>query len=199
MDKKIINIYTLILVLLVLHISLAYNVHNEGKTFYDNRIKDGKTNQKVYDIGMKYIPDMSENKILENIANWIVVILILVFRNVKLLIKFIKLILIIIMIRHIFTTLTILPKDKNCKDDKFDTSNLIFGHCYDKIFSGHYASVLLIFLIAYDMKLLTNIGFMIANLVIYAILLIALRFHYTIDIAVSIIVTTFVFVSLKDI
>jgi hypothetical protein len=191
-----INIYTQIMLILV-HMFLTYNVHEQGKRYYDNRIKKGKVIPKVYDIGMKYIPDLSEKKILEHIVNGIALILPLVFGR-KVFVIYIQMSIYMYFIRHIFNTMTILPKDKKCKDDSFGWSNYIFGHCYDKIFSGHFASVLLVLLIAYDQKLITSRWISYIFITIYAILLIAIRYHYTVDIAVSVVVTLLIYNNLKD-
>jgi hypothetical protein len=191
-----INIYTP-MILIIIHMFLAYNVHEQGKKYYDNRIKNRKIIPKVYDIGMKYIPDLSQEKILENIVNMIALILPFMFGS-KVLIIYIQLSIYMYFIRHIFNMMTILPKDKKCKDDSFGLINYIFGHCYDKIFSGHFASACLVVLIAYDQKIIRNTWIWYIFLTMYAISLIAIRYHYTVDIAVSIVVTLLIYINLKD-
>ena len=191
-----INIYTLV-ILIIVHMFLVYNVHEQGKKYYENRIKKGKITPKVYDIGMKYIPDLSQNRALEYIINGIALTLPFVFGS-KVLIPYIQLSIYMYLIRHIFNMLTILPKHKKCNDEKFDWGNYIFGHCYDKIFSGHFASVLLVFLIAQDTNLLKNTWISYILLVLYGISLVAVRYHYTVDIAVSIVVTLLLYNTLKE-
>jgi hypothetical protein len=191
MNKLIISIISLFFV----NVLLTWNVHYQGKKFYDDRITNGKVTPKVYDIGMKYIPDISSNikiiYLIDTISILIPLTIYLINKGVFL--RFLSANLYIYTIRLIFLNLTILPKDKSCDDNLFNINNMIFGHCYDKIFSGHFATVFLgsLYLIKY--KYINNL-FLIAFLnVIYAILIIATRSHYTVDIAVSIFVTYCIF------
>ena len=192
MIKKII----ISLFLLIIHIFLTYNVYIEGKTFYDNRINKNKHIPKVYDIGFKYIPDLSSYKylkILVNILPGILQAISLLFFNHNVILTFFELNFYINMIRYIFTSLTILPKMYNCDDSKFTIKNIISGHCYDKHFSGNFASIMILILIAHNMNELPNIYLSYLFLIIYGIMIIAVRFHYTIDIAVAILVSIIVY------
>lgn len=183
-----------ILFLLIFNIILSYNVHYQGKTFYDSRIQQGKVTPKVYDIGMKYIPDYSDNDMLAFITNAIPVILpIIMLYKTPYLLKFYYILTYVFILRHIFLHLTILPKYKYCKDDSYTLENVFLGHCYDKIFSGHFAFMSLLALFLYKYNIYTNLWGLGAGLSIYAIFIIALRYHYTIDMAVSMLATYFVF------
>jgi hypothetical protein len=183
MNKTIISIILLFFV----NVLLTWNVHYQGKKFYDTRINDGKVTPKVYDIGMKYIPDISSNikiiYLIDTISILIPLTIYLINKGVFL--RFITVNLYIYTIRLVFLNLTILPKDKNCDDNSFNINNMFFGHCYDKIFSGHFAIVFLASLYLFKYRYINNILLIAFLNVVYAILIIATRSHYTVDIAVS--------------
>lgn len=185
-------------ILLILFSIISYNVHKQGKTFYDDRIKNGKITPKVFDIGMKIIPNLSSNKYLTFIANILPVVLpIVLLYNTPYLMKYYYIFGYIILIRYLFINLTILPKDKNCKDDEYTIENIILGHCYDKIFSGHFTMIYLLALFLYKYKIYTDLFYLGFGVISYGIMIISLRFHYTIDIAVAAVVTQLVFEYLK--
>lgn len=188
------NIVFILVFLLFFNFLLSYNVHLQGKQFYDGRIEQGKTTPKVYDIGMKYIPDYSDNEFLTFIANAIPVILpVIMLYKTSYLVKFYYVLTYIFILRHIFLHLTILPKYKNCKDDSYTLENVFVGHCYDKIFSGHFAIMALLAIFLYKYNIYPNVLVLNSGLLAYAILIISLRFHYSIDIAVAMLATYSVF------
>jgi len=193
------------IIIFIITALISYNVHLQGKKFYDDRIKAGKTAPKVFDIGMKYIPDMSENKLLSIIIDILPLILPIIFLyNTPYFSKYYYILIWIFLIRYIFINLTILPKYKKCKDDSYTIYNILFGHCYDKIFSGHFSSIYLFVLFVYTYKLnILNIHYneivLGIGLLLYGMSIIALRIHYTVDIAVALVVTQLVFLKLKDI
>lgn len=183
-----------LLFLFLFNIILSYNVHYQGKNFYDARIKQGKIIPKVYDIGMRYIPDYSKDNTLTSIANIIPCILpIITLYNTHYLLQFYYVLTYVFILRHIFLNFTILPKYKNCKDESYTLENVFLGHCYDKIFSGHFAIVSLLALFLYKYNIFTNLWVLGSALLAYATLIISLRFHYSIDIVVAMLATFSVF------
>lgn len=177
----ILSIFILASSLLCLH---------EGRKFYTERQEKGKTTPKVYDIGHKFLPDLSEVQPLHIVSDIMCLLPILlppVGRT-----KFFKYFLVIMAIRAVFILATILPKDKKCKDE-ITIMTFVTGHCYDKVFSGHFASVLL-FSLLYNMKMDKVIMLNTFN----AFLILSTRRHYTVDILVSLFVTLFVYQNLKQ-
>ena len=137
--------YKLVILLIIIYMNFYTN--KQGSKFYNNRLHNKKTNQKIYDIGHKYLPNYSKNKFLHIIHDYttIIIYLYLIIFNKNLLLDYVYLSLIIKLIRSFTIPITILPKDKNCKEENtFKT--LINGSCYDKIFSGHF-SLFLLFII----------------------------------------------------
>lgn len=85
---------------------------------------------------------------------------------------------------------TILPKDKECNPaDYAGLKQLVLGHCYDKIYSGHFATATLfgiLLLRVYPKQV--SLWMVSLALVLYALLILATRAHYTIDLLVSVFV-----------
>lgn len=168
-----------------------YTAHYQGSNFYNNRIKKQKTRPMIYDISCKYLPNLSSSKVLEYSAHFIAFILPFAFgaavRN-----EYFSYIPILFLIRSLFISITILPKEKHCDDSKFSLSNLFFGHCYDKIFSGHFVTMNLISLILLSKNQINIITFFFMN-IIYAFVILLLRFHYTIDLIVGFLITLLIY------
>lgn len=173
------------------NVFFQYMVHEQGSNFYNDRIQKQKTRPKVYDIGAKYLPNLSNNQNLEYLAHGLAFIFPFIFGSVVRN-EYFNYIPILFLIRSLFISITILPKEKQCDDSKFKLSNLFFGHCYDKIFSGHYVTICLVSLILMNNKMINILTFIIINLS-YAILILSLRFHYTIDLVVAFFVTLVVY------
>lgn len=171
----------LAIILIVIHILFVYNAHNNGKTFYDDRQKNNKTKPKIFDIGYKYLPDYSQIKNID------IIILVFIFFplifHTSSIEEFLTYTSLSNMFRYITINTTILPKDKNCDDTNFNIVNLINGHCYDKIYSGHYASATTISMILYNNNV--SLYYILPYNLISALLLISSRSHYTIDIIIG--------------
>jgi hypothetical protein len=80
---------------------------------------------------------------------------------------------VIIAVRTVFKIVT---RHKNCDDSLH----------YDKIFSGHFSYVFLISIILYKHGIFTNVPLLALFNTLYALLIIAMRSHYTVDILVAI-------------
>lgn len=170
---------------IVLHIIFTRLVHCNGKQFYDSR-DDKCPSPKVYDVGHKYTPDLS----LVPVANHINDMIAFIPYVSSLFLRqwaFFSYMAVLVAVRWVTTSVTILPRHKTCNDNELTWKNYITGHCYDKIFSAHFASTILF---AYILMRTTSIGLPIISFVCicHAWLIIALRTHYTIDIVMSLIV-----------
>lgn len=159
---------------------------------------DNKMNCKVplYDIIHSITPDLNQYEYLINVIILILFIYVVVFeRKYFEWYTFIYIFLIIILLRSVISVVTILPSSHpSCTNGSNGMNFLSYftGGCNDKIFSGHMALLLLLLLLIKCQKWKKIlIG------VLYGILLIITRSHYTVDIIVSIIVTLFVYVSVK--
>lgn len=182
MDIKFFSI-----ILLIVYMALIYSVHNNGKTFYDNKIKhikqtkhidDYKHKYKIYDVGHKYFPNLSKVKNIELITNIILFFpLILEPDIIK---KLISHMIPIFLFRTITTNATVLPKSTNCDDDNFSFINFLNGHCYDKLFSGHFAVGIIISLLLNEKRY--NKQLLVLYNLINAFIIISSRQHYTADV-----------------
>lgn len=160
-------------------------VEDSGSSYYNDRIKNNKTTPKVYDILHRYLPDFHDYWYLHDIITLLMIIPI--FYKMEMVQEYIGLWMAIFLIRIVTTCSTILPKYKKCSEDC-----VIFGGCYDKLFSGHFSSVLLATLIYMDNKLITFPVALSMN-ILNAISILLVRSHYTVDIIMAFFVTMFVY------
>lgn len=166
------------------------NICNTTATdYYDNRIKAGKTNPKVFDILHKFLPDLTEFNIASEVINLLLLSPFFLYWNTEAIHEFTSFILVIFLLRSLMINITILPKHKKCFSKNLDLT----GGCYDKIFSGHFATGFLASLIFYKYNMVSNIPALVAMNTLNAIAILAVRNHYTIDIVVSIFVVIVVF------
>jgi hypothetical protein len=177
--------------IIALHFLMVYLVHMTGSKFYNNRIYHNKTNPKVFDIGEKYLLDLHNIKWVRYLVDFIAALSPLIF-GITVALEHARFMIIILAIRHIFTLVTILPKHKKCDDSRFGIREVFVGHCYDKIFSGHFSSLFLLCLILLKQGIV-SIPLVTVVLFIYGSLLICIRYHYTVDILVAFVVTLLVF------
>lgn len=169
---------TVIIIFIVIQLALVYTVYINGKKFYEERNKNTNIKYKIYDIGHKYLPNLSKIKNIEEITN-----LFLFFPFIlepQIITDFFSYILPIYMFRLLTTNATILPKASNCDDSTFGFFNFINGHCYDKLFSGHMATTSIITSLMYRKNYDAKFLFL-YNLII-SFLLVSSRQHYTADV-----------------
>jgi hypothetical protein len=159
------------LIVFFLNSLILYSCHKNASKFYNDRIEKHKTHPKLYDLGIRYTPDLSKNINLSLTLDIICLILPFLF-GYDILIEFLSLFIIITVIRWVFISVTILPKFKHCSDDKISFYNYVSGHCYDKVFSGHVSSVFLLSLILYNHRIVNFPILLLFNIIwIYLILL----------------------------
>lgn len=175
-----------IIFFIVIHSLVVYSVHFNGKTFYNNN------EIKIFDISHKYLSNLSNNDFAIYLNDIIAISAPFLFGR-EVFFEFIEYYPVILIIRCLMNYVTILPKNKHCKDDEFGIKNLIKGHCYDKIFSGHFTITLLVALIVYNNKIITNKLPILLYLLFHIILILATRSHYTIDVIVAFFVVTWVY------
>jgi hypothetical protein len=174
---------------LAILLCIIYIICIVSTTHLDNNIyKYYKTvdHPSVFDIGYKYLPNLSNYDFIANIILFVFIITLLCLP--KLWEDFLGYIISIIFLRIFFIHMTVLPKHRNCKLTK---QNYLFGGCYDKIFSGHFAILSLITILLLKYKYISFIATCIINFM-YLILLLLFRWHYTIDMVVAFLVTLIV-------
>lgn len=100
---------------------------------------------------------------------------------------------------------TLLPCLKSRYDEERSREdyilNYIIGHNYDKIFSGHTSFVILCMLITITNNLVSDLSkiVMIILGVIYSILIVLTRQHYTVDVVLAYMIVIPLYFSIKDI
>jgi len=185
----------IVILFIIINSYFSYLTHLNGTSFYDQRIKEKKIIPKVFDIGHKYLPNLTDNIHLLSIINFSAVLtpfIVHFLMGYDILPEFMYYFAIVYLIRIITINSTILPKQKMCMDE-FNFKSMFNGHCYDKIFSGHFASIFLLVLMVYKKNIFTNIPFLGIYLIINALSILMTRSHYTIDIIIASIVVMFVY------
>ena len=95
----------------------------------------------------------------------------------------------ILILRMFIIHITILPKDKKCDIKK---SSVLSGGCYDKVYSGHFSVVFICLLSLYMNKYINLFTFSSLS-IIFGLLIITSRSHYTIDIFVAFLIVVVVY------
>lgn len=177
--------FVIAVVATVVQFGISYLVHRNGSSYYKSRAESGKcVYPKVYDLGHRYLPDLSQNKA----ALWmsdIMAIVPLVVCYVLGLDTFYKVWLAVMVFRWLTMSATILPRNKHCDDSSYGVYNLFIGHCYDKVFSGHFAATFLFSLVLYHAGVVTHIPALALYNGMHAWIILATRSHYTIDLIVA--------------
>ena len=146
----------------------------------------------LFDIFYSILPDLHKySSIFNNIVPILGVISLYFYSNHKLTIEFLSKFVIIMLIRAVTIISTILPKHEKC-DQKIDITSLVVGGCYDKIFSGHTAFVLLLTLMYYREHII-NMPTLISINTLNILLILGTRSHYTVDVLLSIFVTSTIY------
>ena len=169
---------------------ISDKMENVADNYYDTREKNNKTTPKVYDISHKYLPNLHKYNNIHHIITIIFVLPILFDFNI--LQEFLGYFIVIFIIRSITILVTILPKYKECKYNGKTLFHGLFGGCYDKIFSGHFASVFLATLLYLKYNWI-NLPTLILINFINSIGILLSRSHYTIDLIVALFITLFIY------
>ena len=182
------KLYTIILIMLfmLIHIICTRFTYFTGIKHYEKDVY-------IYDLGHSMLPNFSKDKIILFLKDCISV-LVLCF-GFGVLTEFIEYFIVILVIRHLFTIVTVLPKtvlDPNSKP-WFQYYYYVKGHCYDKIFSGHFAISVLLSLILYKRGIVTNVNLLVFYNLLNAFLILSTHSHYTIDLLVSAVVVLLVY------
>lgn len=181
--------YLLFIIALLIHIYTTYLTHK--------RIKINKyyARKPLYDIIHNNTNEYSNYSNLVDIATLIFIFPIfksLKNDNFEPISYFISIFSILMILRSFALLATDIPScDKNCNPHNLTLYNIFFGHCHDKLFSGHNAITILSIITAYKFKLITiqQLTLLIILQLIYAYSIIITRSHYTVDVLLSYYIT----------
>lgn len=182
------KIFIFFIIYIIFYLLSATSLEKIANSYYENRIINNKITPKIYDISHKYLPNLHKYNNTHNLIT-IVFIIPLLF-NFNMLQEYLSYWIVIFIFRSITTRVTILPKYKECKVNNDIIP--IYGGCYDKIFSGHFASVFLATLLYLKYNWI-NLPVLILINFINSISILATRNHYTIDLIVALFFTLFVY------
>ena len=166
--------------------NLQYRLENKSEVFYDN-IKL-KQKSKIYDIIHHNLPSLRSLTIVSDILPYILLTIIL-FIDLKIFYNILGFLITIFVARMIIIHLTILPKDKKCD---IKNSSVYNGGCYDKVYSGHFSTIFICLLTLYMNKYI-NLFTLLSLSIIFALIIISSRSHYTIDVVVACLIVIIVY------
>lgn len=166
-----------------------YATHQLGKWHYEHNEPNGK----VFDLLHHLTPDLSEYYKYNDITLICVMISFLFVPNsLSILKEFLGKFVLIMFVRALTIMSTILPKHETCPSQNLTWYQMIKGQCYDKVFSGHTAFVLLATLIYLRESIISFPIFLGINAVNITSIILT-RSHYTIDVILAIVITYLVY------
>jgi hypothetical protein len=181
------NILWVVFIIAIIFLSNIYT-HKLGKWFYEHNDSQGK----VFDILHEITPDLHDHKPYNDIILVATIVSFLFVPNSLEIIKeFTGKFLLIMFVRALTIISTILPKHEKCPSE-LKWYHYLKGQCYDKVFSGHTAFVLLATLIYLREGILSFPVFMAINVANWASIILT-RSHYTVDIILAIVITLLVY------
>ncbi len=173
---------TLVVLAILVILYLQYLTQVVGEQYYTNRIDNNKTNPKVYDILHKYLPDYSNSTLIKFVSDCLPICMLLyAVYSTEQYSEIFYTMLVMLFIRSVCILCTILPSQRDCK------STVTHG-CYDKLYSGHFATGLVATLICLKYGTMSNAVFYSLN-ILNAALIMVLRAHYTNDILMALFAT----------
>lgn len=186
--------YLAIIVIMILN----YTSYKNGDWFYKLREKLDKE-PKVFDLAYAYLPKLKTDEYYINILNWFFGILPFIpfffgsiqKSNFELFSEMIEYFIPVYLIRAFTTNLTILPPDKKCTIKQFTFNELIQGHCYDKLFSGHLALAMIAMYIFWKYQVISS-NYLAINVFLTMLYMLISRGHYSNDLIFSFFVVYFV-------
>ena len=184
--KKIGVIAVIIIIYLLICKKVFHRLENKSEVFYEN-IKS-KKKSKIYDIIHSNLPSTRKLMTLVDAVPFILLVGIL-FIDVNLFYNIMGFLVTILILRMFIIHITILPKDKKCDIKK---SSVLSGGCYDKVYSGHFSVVFICLLSLYMNKYINLFTFSSLS-IIFGLLIITSRSHYTIDIFVAFLIVVVVY------
>lgn len=187
MALQVENVLWIGIILIIIFLSNIYT-HELGKWFYEQNDSQGK----VFDILHELTPDLHDHKPYNDIILMATIVSFLfVPNNLAILKEFAGKFLLIMLVRALTIVSTILPKHDKCASE-LKWYHYFKGQCYDKVFSGHTAFVLLATLIYLREGILSFPVFLAINLANWASIILV-RSHYTIDIILAVVITLLVY------
>lgn len=182
----------LIIILAIIFINgLNYFNYIIGDKHYKTREED-KKRPKLYDSMFELLPKLNSSNFLI-FFNYLFIVLISLpfiigFFNKNNILEPIKDIIgyfiVLLLFRSFTINLTILPHQKQCLIKEYGWKQMVFGHCYDKLFSGHTSFILITMYVLYKYNLI-SFQYGLTSVFITIIYLIGARKHYTNDIILA--------------
>ena len=188
--KRYIHIFTFIVLFAILH-SFCYRIL-EKQAVYTQNTEPITPTTKIYDIGHRYLPNLSKINFISDLFVFVYLIPLFLFPNKNMIEEFIIYFLCVFVIRDIIMVSTVLPKDKSCQLHNQKLKYFYHGSCYDKVVSGHFSVVMLLSFLYYKYNIVSNVQLLVILNIINAFLIVSVRNHYTVDIILAVFVSAVV-------
>lgn len=184
--KKCLIIFVIICAFNITSYALNHHLEHKSEAFYDLVKSEKKI--KIYDIIHHNLPSVRNLAQLSDIISCLSV-LIIGFIDLNLFYQLIGYLITILVVRLFTIHLTILPKDKKCCIKNY---SILTGGCYDKVYSGHFASFFMSLLLLYKNEYINTYVFIPLSTMMAGLLILS-RLHYTIDIFVAFLICIIVY------
>lgn len=180
------HLWVLGAVVAIMHTLVAYDVQKVGLGYYTT------PRATPFDVGHAIVPDHSTDAALHAFHATVITLAPFVLVGIAgAWNAFLPMLIVAFALRALVMGLTILPPHPGCTSQKFTWYEAIVGHCHDKIPSGHFINATLaavVLVSAGAMGWTAAVGFVVAT----AWTILALRHHYTADLAVAALITAYV-------
>ena len=184
--KKCIIIIVIIYAFNIISCALNQHLEHKSEEFYELVKSENKI--KIYDIIHHNLPSVRNLARLSDIIVCLSVLIIGII-DLNLFFQLIGYLITILVVRLFTIHLTILPKDKKCCIKNY---SMLTGGCYDKVYSGHFASFFMSLLLLYKNGYINTYVFIPLSTMMAGLLIIS-RVHYTIDIFVAFLICIIVY------
>ena len=157
-----------------------YTATRIGRRHYEDR----PCSVEVFDIGHQLLPQIAVPPLLLMGLTYAWVPFLSVARASEILRSLSVQVAIVLALRAITTTVTVLPKSETCDSTGFGWSAVLNGACYDKVFSGHTAFAVLVSLALVNAGVWPVWGGAVYSALVALVLLVS-RGHYTVDVVLG--------------
>ena len=185
-------IFILIVAILLTYLSVYFTMN-----YGENVQQSIPTDYTLPDIGHYLLPDFSKYEKTVDIFPVVAILSLIYLDKFKHANQFIYILAIILILRSISVSLTILPCSNKNAYEVQNNSKIPYlnGGCHDKMFSGHTAILILctIFILYHKLVPQKYFSIVIIFTIIGILAIIATRSHYTVDVFIAIIITFLTF------
>jgi len=163
---------------------VAASLAGTALSFHIGRRRYGAHTPELFDAAHSVLPDMRSSAALGFASSYLMPLVVVVCAvRAGVFAPYIRRTAVALIVRAVLTVVTVLPPGE-CDIERLTLSEYVQGHCYDKIPSGHFIVAGTLIWMLYTRGTLSAASAALASAAV-ALCILLLRWHYTIDIAVS--------------